>query len=428
MACRDVRAVAGRRRARGAAGAVAIAAGTLAACTGDGSGDPTPTAATTTTAPPAPTVDDGVLRIGVLVPDDSTGVSTAVTTAAQRTVDDVNAAGGVLGRDVDLVFENEGTTPAATTTAIETLVAEGAPGGVDAIIGPLSSTNAIGALDAAVSAKVVTCSPAASAMALDDYPDDGLFFRTIPTDSLQAVAIAQQARETGATQMAIVHVDDAYGRPYAEAVRDALASDGSTVVDVIAVAAGDDELGDDLAGVGEAQVVIVLGGGTDTARFLEAIAARGPSPAAVIVNDAARSPGNAPIVSSLPADFRNRIVGVAPQITVRPAGLDDLPVPFAPQIDDCVNLIALSAVQGGSDAPTAIAAQMSPVSESGSVCRDFATCRAQLADRLQINYQGLTGITDLARDGDPGRGRFDLYRFDADGADVYDERTITVGP
>ena len=39
-------------------------------------------------------------------------------------------------------------------------------------------------------AGVVTCSPSATALALDDYPDNKLFFRTVPSDSLEMVAIA----------------------------------------------------------------------------------------------------------------------------------------------------------------------------------------------------------------------------------------------
>ena len=42
---------------------------------------------------------------------------------------------------------------------------------------------------------LVACSPTAAAMALDDFPDRGLFVRTIPSDSLQAAAIAS-ARST----------------------------------------------------------------------------------------------------------------------------------------------------------------------------------------------------------------------------------------
>ena len=77
---------------------------------------------------------------------------------------------------------------------------------------------ALSDLDAPVSAGILTCSPTASAMALDNYPDSGLFFRTIPSDSLQMVAIAHVAERTGSTSIAIGYLDDAYGRDLAEAL------------------------------------------------------------------------------------------------------------------------------------------------------------------------------------------------------------------
>ena len=415
--------MAGRRGAALVATALA-----LGACTGSSGGDPEPTASTTTTIAPEPEVDDGVLRLGALVPQDDTGFSTAYVTAVQDAVDAIDAAGGVLGSDVELVFEDEGATSVTAAQAIEALVDGGSEDGVDAIIGPVSSLTAIGALDEAVEAGIVTCSPTASAISLDDFPDDGLFFRTIPTDSLQAVAIAQEARDSGASKVAIVHVDDAYGRPYADAVASELARDTSIEVTTIPVAVGDDDLSDDLGALLDAQAAIALGGGTDTARFLEAIAAReSASLEAVVVNDAARSPGNAPIVSELPSGFRQLITGVAPQITRRPVEGEPAPLPFEPQVVDCVNLVALAAVQGGSDEPGVIASQMVSVSEGGRTCRDFAGCADQLAGGLQIDYQGATSITDLGPDGDPDRARFDVFVFDADGEDVYDDRTVTVG-
>ena len=70
--------------------------------------------------------------------------------------------------------------PSRTSSSVE----------VDAVVGPTSSLVALGALGDLMAADVLTCSPTASAQALDDYPDRDLFFRTVPSDSLQAAAIA----------------------------------------------------------------------------------------------------------------------------------------------------------------------------------------------------------------------------------------------
>jgi branched-chain amino acid transport system substrate-binding protein len=168
----------------------------------------------------------------------------------------------------------------------------------------------------------------------------------------------------------------------------------------------------------------VLGSGDDTARFLEAM---GQSEivglAEIIVNDAAR--GASPqVFANLPNGLRSRIIGVAPQIVLpESAGVDDNPA-FASQVNDCVNLIALAAVQSNSDSPDLIAGQMASVSSGGSVCSTFAECAERIEQDLQINYNGPTGITELGRNGDPTSARFDTFRFLADGSNVYDRSFI----
>jgi branched-chain amino acid transport system substrate-binding protein len=405
---------------RRAALCVAVAV-TIAGCTGGSSDDPVAVVVTTTTEPPQPRVDDGVLLIGALIPGGDTAIGAPLGSALTASVAAVNGEGGVLGSDVRLVIQDEGATATAAAQAIGALLAAN----VDAIIGPTSSNSAIGALDEVVAAGAVACSPTATAIALDDFPDEGLFFRSIASDSLQAVAIARRAVETGASGIAVVHVDDAYGRPFADATIDALESIGSFAITRVSVAVDDDDLVNELDDLGAsgAQTAIVLGSGPDTGRFLEALAQRdGIALNDIVVNDAARDAAVRPVVAGLPAALRNRISGIAPQIVLPAADSesdDPADLPFASQVADCVNLIALAAVQGGSDSPDLIADQMASVSSGGSVCRSFGECVQQIERGLQINYDGATGVTEIGRDGDPSRARFDQFGFTADGSDEF---------
>ena len=394
----------------------------MAACTGGGGSEPSVTVATTTTEVVPPRVDDGVLTIGALIPSGETGVDTALRSSFESAIETINEVGGVLGNDVEILILDEGQNAATASQAIEDLVAAG----VDAIMGPTSSNTALGALDVAVANGIVSCSPTATAIALDGFPDDGLFFRSIATDSLQATAIAREAQATGAGSVAIVHVDDAYGRPYAEAVANALGDD--IAVETIAIPVDDDDLTDelDLLVDIDPQVVVSVGSGEDSASLLQAMGEHDDvSVPTIIVNDAARSAASRPVIAGLPSRIRNRVVVIAPQIVLREGAALEDNVPFAPQVTDCVNLLALSAIQGASDLPEVIAGQMSSVSDGGNVCRDFATCALRLADDQEIDYDGPTGITDLGRNGDPSRAFFDLFRFAADGSDIF-ERPIAV--
>lgn len=390
-----------------------------AACTG-GSDEPTATVPSTTTEPPRERVDDGILRIGALIPLNDPTVAEDLTASFEAAIQEVNDAGGVLGRDVEMVIEDEGASPAAAAAATEALVESG----VDAIVGPTSSNVAISALDVAVPAGVVTCSATATAISLDEYPDDGLFFRSVAPDSLQAAAIARQAENRTAGQVVIVHVDDAYGQPYASAVEDALGSTPSIEVANVAVPFGDDDLADDLAEIAtvSADTGIVLGNGDDIARLLEAMSARDDIDLSqIIVNDAARSASSRPVIAGLDPAFRNLIVGLSPQVLLPETAEDDDDRPFASQVTDCVNLIALSAAQADTDSPATIASQMTSVSSGGTECRTYAECVSILdADDLsQIDYDGPTRITELARDGDPSRAPFERFGFGPDGSSIF---------
>jgi branched-chain amino acid transport system substrate-binding protein len=402
----------------------------IAACSGGDDSTPEPTIATTSTVPERERVDDGQLRIGGLLPTNDALVGEPMSSALSEAVLAVNSEGGVLGQEVDLLVEDEGDSAATAVEAIDTLLTAE----VDAIIGPASSIIALDTLDDILAAEVLVCSPSATALALDDFPDDeGLFFRTIPSDSLQAGAMAEVVVGTGEPGVAIVHVDDAYGRPFAEATAREVARRGAggvELVETIAVGVGVDDLMPDAQALVDsgAGVAVVIGSGADTSRFLAALNGLDFDPLGrIIVNDAARDPETQPVISTLDSDLRTRIVGVAPQIELPADEQFSVPGPFASQVTDCVNLISLSAIQTSSDRPTDIATAMAPVSSGGLRCRTFEACAGNLELGRQINYAGPSNALELARDGDLASARFEIFEFDQDGrsrTDPADSRIV----
>jgi branched-chain amino acid transport system substrate-binding protein len=404
-----------------------VAALVLVACSSDDDGivDETILDTTTTTLSPR-IVGDGRLVIGALLPLSDALIGEPTAAAVELAVDRINDAGGVLDRPVRLVVADEGSTAATATSSIQTLIDRGA----DAIVGPASSLIALSVLDDIVDAGKVACSPTASAMALDGFPDDDLFFRTIPSDSLQAAAIAGATDQTGAQRVTIVYVDDSYGRPFAEAVKGSLASEAIDLLDEIPFAASDDDLSSEAREVArsDTQVVIVLADGDNGTRFLEALDDVDTSGlSTIVVNDAFRNPAAPQRIQGLGADVRSKIVGLAPHAdSGDPASPYDPAGLYAVDAYDCVNLLALAALRAGSDAPRDIAAQMTQVSVSGSVCDTFAGCVETIESGLQIDYNGPSGVTDLQpRTGDPSRAIFDRFVFDGSGRDVL-ERTVIV--
>ena len=407
---------------------VALAVAALTACTDDGATAPPASVASATSTTELRHVDDGILRIGMMLPEsgDGAAIGAPLITAAISASEAINAAGGVLGSNVEVIGNvDEGDSPSTTREAIATLAEQG----VDAVIGPASSTIALATVPLLMDAGILTCSPTATALALDDLPDRTLFFRTAPSDSLQAIAIAEQAERTGALSALVVNLDDAYGGPLADATIAALRGRGLTVDDRVTFA-GDDEILDDKAtAVAEssAGVIVVLADAEQGVRMIGAIGdatpdVPGEDAPPIIVNDALRRAPSDQLITALAPSQRERIIGISPLASI--GAPDEPPGAYAVNAMDCMNLIALAAAQAGSDDPAAIAAQVSDVSEGGVSCRLFAECIALVQSERNVDYDGPDGPLQIDTDGDPARARFDRWGWNPDGLDY----SLTVGP
>jgi ABC-type branched-subunit amino acid transport system substrate-binding protein len=182
-----------------------------------------------TRRPPTPVPADKVyagaaLKLGVLLP--KTGqlaiMGHTLFGAVKLGIADVNAAGGVLGLPVEAEYADDGTDAAIALDAAKTLFADK----VSVLIGPSTSGASLKVLPAAVEAGVVEFSPSATSAALSDVADHGLFFRTAPSDNLQAQAIADVIMRAGAQKVFIVARNDAYGTGLEQTVAAALAAAG----------------------------------------------------------------------------------------------------------------------------------------------------------------------------------------------------------
>jgi branched-chain amino acid transport system substrate-binding protein len=400
-------------------------AAVMASCSNDDPAGTVGTAATTTTVAVVAPRSDNQLTIGVMLPPAASLLRDSISSGAQEAVDRINQAGGVFGEAVKMITADEGDNAATGSAAVQTLLTRN----VDAIVGPTSSLIALATLSRIVSSNVVACSPTASALALDNFPDGGRFLRTIPSDSMEARAIGQVAQQTGVQSVVVVDVNDAYGRPLRDAVTSVLASKSITIADSVGITSGATKLDDAVQEVIDsgASVIVLLADSADGAQFLESLSSSGTKRfSAIIVGDPLRAAG-AQRIAALRPDVRRIVLGVAPQAQSTDAKSPfDPPGPFATNAFDCVNLIALAALQARSDRAADVAAQVASVSSGGQGCRTFADCANAIAAGLQIDYDGPSGITEISGStGDPTRGRFDLFTFD-DAGDAVDASTLVV--
>ena len=172
---------------------------------------------------------DGVLTFGGLLPQ--TGslafLGPPEFAGAELAIEDINAAGGALGKPVTWSPGDSGdtSTDIASQTA-DRLLGEG----VDAIIGAASSSVSLTVIDKITAAGVVQYSPANTSLKLVDYPDHALYFRNAPPDDLQGNVIAQLVIDDGNQSAYILALDDAYGTSLAGVIEPALTAAGVEVL------------------------------------------------------------------------------------------------------------------------------------------------------------------------------------------------------
>lgn len=138
----------------------------------------------------------------------------AISKGAQLGVADIDAAGGVNGCKLALALQDDQTTPSVGVDAAKKLVDVQK---VPAIIGALSSGVSAAILTSVTApSKVVQISPASTSPMFTDMAENGktggYWFRTVPSDALQGVAMAQVALDAGVKNVAVMYLNNAYGQ------------------------------------------------------------------------------------------------------------------------------------------------------------------------------------------------------------------------
>ena len=173
---------------------------------------------------------DGV-KIGILLgftgPLESTVPDMAA--GAEMAVAEVNATGLFMGGMPITTVRGDSTCvdAAAAQSAAETLVTGE---GVAAIVGG-DCSGVTGAVlqNVARPNGVGMISPSATSPALSTAEDDGLFFRTAPSDARQGQVMADILGEKGITSVAVTYTNNDYGKGLADSFAAAFTAAGGTV-------------------------------------------------------------------------------------------------------------------------------------------------------------------------------------------------------
>ncbi|MDP9405883.1 MAG: ABC transporter substrate-binding protein [Actinomycetota bacterium] len=363
---------------------------------------------------------DGTLTIGTLLPE--TGSLAFLGPPEFAGVDlaamDINDAGGVLGEDVEVIDGDSGdtTTDIANQTTDRLLSQE-----VDVIIGAASSGVSLTVIDKITGAGVVQISPANTAPDFTDYEDNGLYFRTAPSDVLQGSILGEVIVEDGNATVGILALQDPYGEGLAEFITDSVENSGSEVVETIIYDPNAQNFDAEVQKMAAADPdAIVVIGFDESARILSSMIEAGIGPGDKNVYGTDGNMGNAlgdqfkgekgalegmrgtTPLTDLSKDFTDRLLEVDPK-------LKDFN--YAGESYDATVIAALAAIVAESDAGTDIGEELADVTRGGTKCEEFAECKELAEDGEDIDYDGITGPLELSDAGDPTSASFAILEF-----------------
>lgn len=362
---------------------------------------------------------DGVFTVGSLLPatGDLAFLGPPEFAGVELAIEDINAAGGVLGQEVVYHEADSGDgTPDIASAEVDKLL----DNNVDMIVGAAASGVSITVVDKITSNGVIQFSPANTAAGFDTPEVDphGLYFRTAPTDRLQGEVLANLIVEDGNENVVIMARQDFYGEGLAERTKEILEEKGATVPELILYQADAQNFTAEVNQLAAAQPdAVVLIAFSETEKIIPELAAKGIGPQDVqlyftdgnlsnyedVDFDLTGTKGTAPSPAEPDADFSERLQEQAGE------GESLL---YGPESYDAVIITALAAIAADTDAATEVAEHIVDVTRDGEKCTTFADCKELLEAGEDIDYDGKSGPTDMTSTGSVERGTYGINQYD----------------
>lgn len=180
-------------------------------------------------AVPGAVVAGDTIKLGVAGAQSGNLASYGLPTvkAAELVVAQYNAKGGINGKKIELLVQDDACKPELATNAATLLVTQD----VDVVLGHICSGATKSALPIYKEAGVVVISPSATTPDLTQSGDYPNFFRTIAADDAQARVEVDFALNTiGAKKIAVIHDKGDYGKGLAEFARTFIEESGKAEV------------------------------------------------------------------------------------------------------------------------------------------------------------------------------------------------------
>lgn len=204
------------------------------------------------------------VKIGVFVPlsgttaDKGNRIKDAVTMAAEE----VNAAGGILGAQIEVIVEDDEGVAASAVSAVTKLVNND---GCTALIGSNPSSCTVAAMSISAQYGIPQIAPNSSSPKIGSQDGNEWVFQTIPSDAIQAKFLVDYfVNDCGYKKIAIIAGNDDYGQGGAKGAIAALEELGLEPVVVESYTSGDKDFTAQINNIKAAEPDALVGWGAAT--------------------------------------------------------------------------------------------------------------------------------------------------------------------
>jgi branched-chain amino acid transport system substrate-binding protein len=372
---------------------------------------------------------DGVLKIGAVIP--LTGalsfLSPPEIAGIELAVQDINAAGGVLGKPVEFSIEDssDGDNPTVAPASATKLLSEG----VDAIVGAAASGVTRLIIDQVTQSKTVQISMSNTAPDLTEWNDGGYYFRTAPSDLLQGAIVGNQIVADGNENVGIIYQQTSYGEGLEAKAKAVIEGAGAAVVSSLPFPENEtnfDTIVDQTLAAGADSILVISY--DEIKKIVPALQKKKFDGSKLYLVD-----GNLANFSDQPwASYLKGAQGTLPggktddAFKARAAelykanhGEELTEFAYLAETYDAVVLLALAAEEAGDDSGESIQAHMTSVSTGGTKVTSFADGLKVIADGGDVDYEGFSGPIEFDENGDPTGASIGIWQYvDASGVSV----------
>lgn len=352
-------------------------------------------------------------------------VGPASSASLELAKQEINAAGGVLGKDMETTTADSSDADHAdqNTSSAQSLISKNP----SVIIGPPSSGVVKNTYKQVTTSSIPMISEGATSTSLSGL--DPMFFRTIPPDTVQGAVLGQVIAQDGVKNLAIVVLNDEYGTHLRDVVVKTVEDAGVNVV------YGEKDVFDPTetnfssiatavkASNPDATLVIAF---DQTKSVVKALAAAGVDTHKMYMSDSNTVDHSGDFEAGLIEGTKGTIPGSHPtdefQAKLKKIKPDLGDFTYAAETYDAVILSALAATKGGATDGKTVAKNLPAVSGTtgGEKCESYKDCVALIKDGKEIQYVGQSGIGPFNDDHDPGAASIGIYKFDAKNKPVFD--------